>query len=150
MKLFIESVFDKETNKIEDVRKAAIAAANKLEASHGNNIVGKIYYFSIPLNKLIMVVGDIGKKVLDIDSNIILEKPIPEIKLGDIPTKMARYQELLIPQLDLKEKKVLFTNIKQAGGEEKFEGTLNLTEVASNNPVYDFQGYKVEIIDEQA
>lgn len=149
MKLYIESVFDKETNKFEDVKTKAIEAANKLEARHNNNAVGKIYYFSIPLDKVVVAIGNTGKQVLDIDNNIAMIKDMPDLDLGDVPTKMARYQELLIPRVDLKEKKVVFTKIRDMNGENEIGAEFNLTEVTSNNPVYDFQGYKVEVIDEQ-
>ena len=149
MKLFIESVFDKTTNKLEDAKQKAIEAANKVEEKHGNLGAGKIYYFATAIDKLIVAIGKIAKQATGVNSQILTIKDIPEIKLGDIPTKFAKYQELVIPTVDLDTKKVIFTRIKDMNGEENLGASFKVVEIPNNNPVYDFHDYKVEIINEQ-
>ena len=152
MKLFIESIFDKDTDKLDDAKTKATQAANALEKQHGNRVAAKIFYFATKIDKLIIATGDTGKKAMILDSNILMVKEIPDIKLGDIPTKMARYQELVIPAVDFKEKKLVFTKVKDLNDEKSNNqlGTeFTLTEVPNNNKIIDFEGYKVEIIDEQ-
>ena len=152
MKLFIESIFDKDTNKLEDAKAKAVQAANVLEKQHNNTAAAKIFYFATAIDKLIVATGDTGKKAMIIDKNVLMVKEIPDIKLGDIPTKMARYQELVIPAVDFKEKKLVFTKVKDLNDEKnnnQLGANFELTEIPNNNPVYDFEGYKVEIIDEQ-
>ena len=149
MKLYIESVFDKDTNKMEDAKQKAIDTANNVEKSHGNLGAAKIYYFATVIDKLIVVTGAIGAKAMGIKNPILDIKDIPDIKLGDIPTKFAKYQELIIPAIDMKAKKVVFTKLKDMNGEDNIGAEFKLTEIPNNNPVYDYKDYKVEIIDEQ-
>jgi len=149
MKLYIQSVFDKETNKLEDAKQKAIEEANKVEAQHGNRGAAKLYYFALALNKLIIATGDIGKQAMLVDSNILAMKDIPKLQLGDIPTKFAKYQEVIIPAIDFKQKKVVFNRIKDMNEDDNIGAELVLTEIPNNNPVYDWEGHKIEIIDEQ-
>ena len=149
MKLYIESVFDKDTNKMEDAKQKAIDTANNVEKSHGNLGAAKIYYFATAIDKLIISTGTIGMKAMGIKNQILDIKDIPDIKLGDIPTKFAKYQELVIPAVDFKAKKVVFTKLKDMNGEDNIGAEFKLTEIPNNNPVYDLKDYKVEIIDEQ-
>ena len=152
MRLFIESIFDKDTDKLDDAKAKATQAANVLEKQHGNRVAAKIFYFATKIDKLIIATGDAGKKAIMLDSNILMIKDIPDIKIGDIPTKMAKYQELVIPAVDFKQQKLVFTKIRDMN-DEKNNGDLGadfiLTEIPNNNRIVDFEGYKVEIIDEQ-
>ena len=160
MKLFIESIFDKNTDKLEDAKTKAIQAANVLEKQHGNRIAAKIFYFATAIDKLIIATGDTGKKAMILDKNILMIREIPDIKIGDIPTKMARYQELVIPAVDFKEKKLVFTKIKDLNDEKnnnQLGANFELTEIPNNNPVIHVDGNTVvkeggvaaEIISEQ-
>ena len=149
MKLYIESVFDKTTNKLEDAKKKAIQTANVVEKKFNNLGAAKIYYFATAIDKLIVTIGNIGAKAMGIKNQILTIKDIPDIKLGDIPSKFARYQELVIPAVSLKEQKVIFTKLKDMNGENDIVSQFSLKEIANNNPVYDYKDYKVEIIDEQ-
>ena len=149
MKLYIESIFDKDTNKIEDAKQKAIDAANNVEEMHGNLGAAKIYYFATVIDKLIIATGKTGAKAMGIKNQVLAIKEIPDIKLGDIPTKFAKYQELVIPAIDFKAKKVIFTKLKDMNGEDNIGAEFKLAEIPNNNPVYDWKNYKVEIIDEQ-
>ena len=162
MKLFIESIFDKDVKSIDEAKVAAVKAANVLEKQHGNTAAGKIFYFSTVLDKLVVATGDFGKKAMMLKENVLLVKPIPEIKMGDIPTKMARYQELIIPTLDLKEERAVFTKITDLNDEKskkELEAVFSLKEVANENEVryvkgHDIStsnngGYAVEMLDKQ-
>ena len=149
MKLFIESVFDKDVNNLEDAEKKAIEAANQIEAQHGNLAAGKVYYFATKINKLIIATGNIGKQAMMIKNPILAIKDIPDIKIGDIPTKFAKYQELVIPSLDLEQQRVIFTKIKDMSEDDVVTGQFELVEIPTSNPIYDIEGYKVEFLTKQ-
>ena len=152
MRLFIESIFDKDTDKLEDAKAKAIKAANVLEKQHGNRIAAKIFYFATKIDKLIIATGDTGRKAMMLDHNVLMVKEIPDIKIGEIPTKMARYQELVIPAVDFEEKKLAFTKIKDLNDEKdggELGAVFTLTEIPNNNKTMDSSVGKVELLNEQ-